>query len=578
MLDRPKLMAFAKPSTILKPRILFLFFLTALAIRCSQPEELFQKEPDGNGKEETIQNASARFGVTLSDYDQAVLSDQPVAFWNAASGTDLTANGYNGSVVNNPATTILPNGERVLSFNGSNQYVEVPSTAAFSVPTTGVLTLEAWVRPDVLDFNSAESSGYVNWMGKGTTGSHEYTARMYTQYPTGNDAGRKNRITGNVFSLNGTGSGSYYQASADWPIQAAEWIHYVITINTTATASYPHGYTKLTIHRQDVNGTVVLFESQNAIGSAVVPAAGNTPLRIGTRDLKSYFQGAIGKVAIYDHELSNTRALAHAEEMFNYDSYVLADHPVAFWNDASGEDLTLNEFDGIRINNPGTTTMPNGDLSPVFDIDKYIEVASAPEFSVPTTGVLTLESWIRPDKLDFDRLDGTGYVHWMGKGDRSAGTNQPGNREYVARMYGRNSTGEDEGRINRISGYVYNPAGGEGAGSYYQASADWRVQAGEWIHVTFIINTNVQSAEYPTGFTKLYIHRRTSDGSIVSFTDKDNLIDYNITAVAGNAPFRIGTRDAGQKSYFQGAIGKVAIYNYELSGERSRAHAVKMFD
>ena len=50
----------------------------------------------------------------------------------------------------NPAT--LPNGDAAADFNGSSQYVSVPSAAVFSIPTTHSLTWEAWIRPDVLEF------------------------------------------------------------------------------------------------------------------------------------------------------------------------------------------------------------------------------------------------------------------------------------------------------------------------------------------------------------------------------------------------------------------------------------------
>lgn len=544
--------------------------------QCSRDEAIVPKSSSAGGPSLTQPRGEAsafRSGATLGDYDRAVLSDQPVAFWNTASGIDLTSNGHNATAVADPQVTLLPNGDRTFAFNGTDEYLEAASSPAFSVSTTGVLTLEAWVRPDVLDFTSTESTGYVNWMGKGTTASHEYTARMYTRTPAGGDAGRTNRISGSVFSPNGTGSGSYYQADAGLPIAAGEWIHYILVINTTASQAHPHGYTKLCIRRQDSNGILLLHEDTDPIADDVTAEAGNAPFRIGTKNMKSYFAGAIGKVAVYNYELGSARAAVHAQEMFNYDSYVLADHPVAYWNDATAEDLTLNEFDGVRVNNPGTTTLPNGNPAPVFDLNKYIEIASAPEFSVPTTGVLTVEAWMRPDKLAFDKLDGTGYVHWMGKGTNSG---EDGNQEYVARMYGLHPTGGDSTRHSRISGYAFNPQGGEGAGSYYQADTDWPIQAGEWIHFTLIINANVTSNEFPTGFTKLYIHRRESNGTIVSFTDKDALVNYNIAPQAGPAPFRIGTRNLS--SYFQGAIGKVAIYNYELSGPRSLAHARKMLN
>ena len=50
-------------------------------------------------------------------------------------------------------------------FNGSSQSLSVPSKASLSIPTTGNLTWEAWIRPAVIEFPNA-SGGYVDWMGK----------------------------------------------------------------------------------------------------------------------------------------------------------------------------------------------------------------------------------------------------------------------------------------------------------------------------------------------------------------------------------------------------------------------------
>jgi len=121
-----------------------------------------------------------------------------------------------------------------------------------------------------------------------------------------------------------------------------------------------------------------------------------------------------------------------------------------------------------------------------------------------------------------------------------------------------------------VSGYVFNPIGLQGAGSYYQPTAVWPLQAGEWVHYMLVINNSVANP-----YTKLYVHRRSSDGIIVEFTDQDLLSDYDITPQAGSAPFRMAT--VGFGSWFQGAIGKVAIYNYEPDAARVLEHAVRMF-
>jgi len=324
------------------------------------------------------------------------------------------------------------------------------------------------------------------------------------------------------------------------------------------------------VHRKDSSGNIVSFEDQDALSDYnIVPAAGNAALRIGTRDLHSWFPGAIGKIAVYNYEPDATKVLAHAKSMFGYDHDILSDHPLAFWNTASGIDVTGNGHSGTGFNSPGSTLLPDGGTASVFNgINQYFEVSSAPDLSVPATGILTLEAWMRPDTLDFAAIEGSGYVHWMGKGETSS-------HEYAARMYGQHPTGTDSPRINRISGYVFNPAGGLGAGSYYQPNASRPLKAGEWIHYTLVINTVATSAQYPTGYTKLYVHRKNSDGTIATFTDQDALIDYNIVPRAGNAPLRIGTKNFS--SWFRGAIGKAAVYNYELSAASAAEHTAKMF-
>ncbi|MFL6306115.1 MAG: hypothetical protein ACJ72H_21505 [Candidatus Sulfotelmatobacter sp.] len=96
-------------------------------------------------------------GSSPSAYNQAILADSPVAFWNVA-GTgstepDLSGKGntgtYNGG---SPGLSTMPNGDQIAVFNGSSQYLSVPSNAALSIPTTGNLTWEIWVKPSVLSF------------------------------------------------------------------------------------------------------------------------------------------------------------------------------------------------------------------------------------------------------------------------------------------------------------------------------------------------------------------------------------------------------------------------------------------
>ncbi len=173
------------------------------------------------------------------------------------------------------------------AFNGTSGYLEVADDSRLSLPTTGELSISVWMRPDVLTFPDQEGSGYVHWMGKGTPGQHEYALRMYG---LGNTELRDNRTSFYVFSAaGGLGAGSYVQES----VVAGKWIHYVATVSTSGDQIrwYKNGVLK----DQDVFLTGTF---------AVTPANGTAPLRIGTRDFNSYFQGAIDDIAIYNRVLT----------------------------------------------------------------------------------------------------------------------------------------------------------------------------------------------------------------------------------------------------------------------------------
>lgn len=251
-------------------------------------------------------------GGTTASYDATVLQDGPTAFWNVASPAsgieqDLTRNGHTGRYVGRPAAAKLPNGARAARFNGTSQYLQIPDAAALSPATRGVLTIEAWMRPDRLIFPDVEGSGYVHWMGKGEANKHEYVARMYSA-DNREKPSRGNRISGYLFNASGgKGAGSHFQNA----IVAGKWIHYVLVINSKArSATYPRGYTKIYRDGKQMDQDSLIFE-----GTAIVPQRGNAPFRVGTRDLKSFFLGGIGKVAIYGKELPAHRIAAHFRAM-----------------------------------------------------------------------------------------------------------------------------------------------------------------------------------------------------------------------------------------------------------------------
>jgi hypothetical protein len=255
-----------------------------------------------------------------SSYDPLITADQPISFWNNGSGKDLTNSHRDGVLTNGPSMTTLPNGDQAMAFNGINQFMEVANDPGLSVTATNILTIEAWMRPDALDFAQTEGSGYVYWLGKGVPGQHEYAARMYGQHPTGHDSNRLNRISGYVFNNSGgEGAGSYYQAPAGWRVQKGEWMLYVFIINTSDAAlssQYPTGYTKLYFIRLSNNQLNISKDQDALINYNIIPTAGTAPFRVGTRNFNSYFNGAVGKLAMYNYELGLAEITKHANSMF----------------------------------------------------------------------------------------------------------------------------------------------------------------------------------------------------------------------------------------------------------------------
>jgi hypothetical protein len=291
-------------------------------------------------------------------------------------------------------------------------------------------------------------------------------------------------------------------------------------------------------------GLILTLRSFAATGDTVA-----TEAEAGTRSGNA--------VSVDDGGASGGKAIAFRAGDTNpggaYNTAVLADNPVLFLpmtvTGNTEKDLgSGNHTAAYKPSAVGKTTMPNGDPAAVFNgSSNYLEVNDADDLSIPTTKLLTIEAWMRPDVLNFAHTSADGYVHWMGKG-------VGGQHEYVSRMYNK-----DTGRPNRISGYAYNADGGLGAGSYFEDPTT----AGQWIHYTIVIDSRPTGA-YPLGFIKIYKNGVKRD--------EDTLAgEYNIHPTNGTAPFRVGTRDF-VSGYFQGAVGKVAIYNTALTDARIMAH------
>jgi thiol-disulfide isomerase/thioredoxin len=256
-----------------------------------------------------------------ASYDSTVLLDHPVGYWamNNQTGTetDLSGRGHDGTYFGGiPTLTTLQDGEEVARFNGTSQYLTIPSSSDFSIPTTKELTWEGWIRPDTLQFPKS-STGYADWMGKCATYSPtcEWEARMYDAV---NSENRYSRISAYVFNPN-AGLGS----AADWQpvqnlLQSGQWLHVVGEYQTVTTPTECDPAFPGTINIW-VNGVKQNFAYHSPTGCmsqyGIIPQALTSPLNIGTMAKDFWFKGAIGKVAIYNYLLSQAQIDSHFTAM-----------------------------------------------------------------------------------------------------------------------------------------------------------------------------------------------------------------------------------------------------------------------
>jgi hypothetical protein len=187
-------------------------------------------------------------------------------------------------------------GSSAYSFNGTDAYIEIPDHNAFSLPTTGQLSISVWMRPGTLNFPNDEGTGYVHWLGKGVAKQHEWTFRMYS---ADNTEGRQNRTSFYLFNLAGDkGTGSYVQK----PVTAGTWSHYVAVadMRTDTITWYKNGQQR----DQDCFRSLNTPCKDVSVQDPVEPQSGTAPVRVGTRDFASFFKGAIDNLHIYNRILS----------------------------------------------------------------------------------------------------------------------------------------------------------------------------------------------------------------------------------------------------------------------------------
>jgi hypothetical protein len=249
-----------------------------------------------------------------SSYDTLIRAHEPKLYYQHVDEQGLWIDVIRGQHGTFPAGYGLePTSNRELfpHFDGIGQYAEMaPSVLNGPLSAAAAWTVECWVKFDSAAMPNAQAVSddvdgiYVHWMGVGTKssptlGNHEWVARVYNDETGSVD--RPRWVSGYAVSWTGGGLGCGQAHTDGW--NAGTWHHYVFIVShvTRKVGLWWDG--------EQAHGWVSMDDPKYMIDLEHHGA----PLRVGTRDLRSFLQGSVGKLATYTYALSPERIRQHYE-------------------------------------------------------------------------------------------------------------------------------------------------------------------------------------------------------------------------------------------------------------------------
>ena len=292
-----------------------------------------------------------------------------VSWWTGDSSANDTAGGYNGTLVNGAAYAPGKVGQ-AFSFNGTNQYVELPEPVGDFGATA--FSVDFWM--------------YTS--DPGSTSGHYILGKSYPDHGKGWDVRYYNRTV--------TVEGWSFEITSD-AITLDEWHH----IAVSATAS------DITLY---IDGVV-----KGTSGRPVSITSTTNPFRIGyTTGFNPYtnigFNGLIDEVEIFNRALTSGEILA----IYNAGSAGRCLSGLVSWWKADGDaNDSLGIHNGTLQNGASFAAGVNGQAFSLDGVDDSVDIGSWVNYQS-----FTIEMWVNPaasQKTYADIIDNnhTGSRSWV---------------------------------------------------------------------------------------------------------------------------------------------------------------------
>jgi hypothetical protein len=261
----------------------------------------------------------------IDAYAESVLADGPVGYWRLNERThderviDESGRNHHGRFIGRPTLgeqgAIHGSPNCSMSF-APQAHIEIPHSPNFSIQTSGKgLSVEVWMRPDLLLFQGEGGKQYIHWLGKGELAQSkhekdrmEWGFRLYSSdHPE-----RPKRISAYAWNpQGGEGAGAYHDGKL---VAEDQWLHLVACFQHYVDPCVRKTGVQLYVNGEFAQGPPSSGTHYFNEGSwSVLPRGGDAPLRIATRSAtaNSFLTGGIDEVAIYPKVLTPEQIKRH---------------------------------------------------------------------------------------------------------------------------------------------------------------------------------------------------------------------------------------------------------------------------